>query len=1154
VALSLLIAREQTVELRILMGRKRVASGYFRDLQKLVEAAGQYDGRVKGIYITANPCKPELLARANEHMIDDPEVTTADHDIARRTVLVLDFDPIRPAGIASTDVEHAAAIAVARRARTWLIRRGVPADGIALLSSGNGAYLLISVRLVNDDVSRDLCQVVLIAVDMVFRDNVVKLDLATFNASRIVRLVGTSNQKGDELDTRRYRRAELLEASPAFTTSTVPAAVLEQIAVLVPPPPPKSERRRGAGGTALDLATWLNERADQVQVAEVGQWKDTTRYRLESCVFDPNHRSPDAALFQFASGALAYVCLHDSCREKTWRDVRDLLEPGWRDQSRSQARSARDQARSHEGPSADAEDSGPRYSMTEAGTYWLKPLGEIDVPVLLANVSAVITANVTLDDGAGPGSARQVYEIAATVNGRTATGSVPAVQFPALGWIAEFLGSDAMVLPGLALKDHLRYAIQRLSVGKTVRRTVYGHTGWRKFGEAWLYLSSAGALGRDGLESGIDVSLPADLEALHIAAAPSDPAAVRDAVRASLQILDLAPDRVTVLVLAATYRACMRPTSYSVGIVGATNNGKTELAALAQQHFGRAWSVEHLPGNWLSTANSAGELQFLLKDALQTFDDFSPEGSRFDIQHQHGQFANVLRRQGNRSARKRMQKDLTVTPAKPPRGCVLWTGETLPRGPSLTARSPVVELAKDALDFTKLTACQADAAAGRYVEALAACIQWLAPRYDEIQAGWRDRVVALRSQVPAAHRKTATIIADLACGWQTALWFMVDCGALTREAGEALWQRGFRALCQVGGDQTEYLTAADPVTRILTLLRSAVATGKAHLASCNNEAPLDAAAGAFGWTLHAVGTGEFKREEWRANGDCIGWLPDDEPGVYLDPDAAFMLAQQLADAEGDGLPISLLLWKRQMHQRGMLASTEESGGKTYLEVRRTIAGSRSRVLHLRIEAWNQENLAPTQIPLGEAGATDQSGALQAESGVLDDTSPPSEPSGKSGMQQPQEEAHIQQKVGLVGQNDDQTDLNRAGDGQLAQKPETEKSEVGQPEPLINKPNLESGQRGQQNAGDVSSQRSAIHPKFPDPDGTPTVTKPGLWPRFYFLGDRLRFPEVTTPDGVHVRAGEQRWRAFYQAGRTTLKMVQAVITMIEPLYHAKRQQL
>jgi hypothetical protein len=1007
VALSLLIARDQTVELRVLMSRKRVSSGYFRDLRKLVEAAGRYDGHVKGIYITANPCKPELLARANEHMIDDPEVTTADHDIARRTMLVFDFDPIRPTGIASTDGEHAATIAVARRARAWLSQRGVPADAMALLSSGNGAYMLMSVRLVNDDASRDLCQAVLVAVDMVFRDDVVKLDLATFNASRIIRLVGTSNQKGDELDTRRYRRAELLEASPVFPTTIAPVAVLEQIAALAPSPPPKSSHRRGAGGPTLDLATWLNERADQIQVAEVGQWKGATRYRLESCVFDPNHRSPDAALFQFASGALAYVCLHDSCRDKTWHDVRDLFEPGWRDQPRFQARSARGQARSHEGPSAEAEDSGPRYSMTEAGTYWLKPLGEIDVPVLLANVSAVITANVTLDDGAGPGSARQVYEIAATVNGRTVTSSVPAPQFPALSWIAEFLGSDAMVLPGLALKDHLRYAIQRLSVGKTIRRTVYGHTGWRKFGEAWLYLSSAGALGRDGLVPGIDVSLPADLEALHIAAPSSDPDAVRDAVHASLRILDLAPDRVTVPVLATGYRACVRPTSYSVGIVGATNNGKTELATLAQQHFGRAWSVEHLPGNWLSTANSAGELQFLLKDALQTFDDFSPEGSRFDIQHQHGQFANVLRRQGNRSARKRMQKDLSVPPAKPPRGCVLWTGETLPRGPSLTARSPVVELAKDALDFTKLTACQANAAAGRYVEALAGYIQWLAPRYDEIQAGWRDRVVALRSQIPAAHRKTAAIIADLACGWQTALWFMVDCGALTREAGEALWQRGFRALRAVGGDQTEYLAAADPVTRILTLLRSAVATGKAHLASTDNEAPPDAVAVAFGWTLHAVGTGEFKREEWRSHGERIGWLPDDESGVYLDSNAAFELAQKLADTEGDALTISLLVWKKQLHERGLLARTEESGGKTYLEVRQTIAGHRSRVLHLRIEAWNQEDLAPTQLPLGQVGADDHPGASHPESGHSDESPPPSEPPGETGSQHSQGDAHIQ---------------------------------------------------------------------------------------------------------------------------------------------------
>jgi hypothetical protein len=372
-ALRLLIAKEQVVELRVLQARKRVSSGYFRNLQKLVEAAARYDGHVKGIYITANACKSELLARANERVIGDPEMTTADHDIARRSMLVLDFDPIRPTGISSTDAQHAATIAVATRARAWLIDRGIPHEAIALLSSGNGAYLLISLDLLNDEASRDLCQAVLVAIDIIFRDDVVQLDLATFNAARIIRLVETSNQKGDEIEDRRYRRAALLEASLAFTTIHAPVDVLKQIAALAPSSQAKSAHTRDGShktgsGTVHDLDAWIHDHADKIPVADVGTWKTATRYRLVACIFNDQHRAPDAALFSYPGGGIDYVCLHSSCQGKTFADVRDIVEPGWRERMR--ARSQQEQARPEQVQATAAERAadGVRKSLATALT------------------------------------------------------------------------------------------------------------------------------------------------------------------------------------------------------------------------------------------------------------------------------------------------------------------------------------------------------------------------------------------------------------------------------------------------------------------------------------------------------------------------------------------------------------------------------------------------------------------------------------------------------------------------------------------------------------------------------------------------------------------------------------------------------------------
>src|SRR5206468_10232245 len=58
------------------------------------------------------------------------------------------------------------------------------------------------------------------------------------------------------------------------------------------------------------------------------------------------------------------------------------------------------------------------------------------------------------------------------------------------------------------------------------------------------------------------------------------------AIRATLRILDLAPDRVTVPLLGAVTRAVIGGTDFSLHLTGPTGMGKSELAALGQQHYG----------------------------------------------------------------------------------------------------------------------------------------------------------------------------------------------------------------------------------------------------------------------------------------------------------------------------------------------------------------------------------------------------------------------------------------------------------------------------------------------------------------------------------------------------------------------------------------
>src|SRR4051812_47256439 len=111
---KLLMAPGHVHEVRIpKAGRQGTISGYFDDPVRLADGILAVDGAALGIYVTLNPCKPALLARAANRLQEHAQVTTADADINCRRWLLIDFDPIRPSGISSTDREHGRAISIA---------------------------------------------------------------------------------------------------------------------------------------------------------------------------------------------------------------------------------------------------------------------------------------------------------------------------------------------------------------------------------------------------------------------------------------------------------------------------------------------------------------------------------------------------------------------------------------------------------------------------------------------------------------------------------------------------------------------------------------------------------------------------------------------------------------------------------------------------------------------------------------------------------------------------------------------------------------------------------------------------------------------------------------------------------------------------------
>ena len=402
------------------------------------------------------------------------------------------------------------------------------------------------------------------------------------------------------------------------------------------------------------------------------------------------------------------------------------------------------------------------YRETPSGLVWLKQTREGEFEIPLPNFAARIVAEVQHDDGA---EVRRAFEIEATLHDRKQAFSVPSAEFAGMNWVSQRLGACGIVFPGFGLKDHARAAVQLLS-GEVPRRTVLGHWGWRKIENEWIYLHAAGAIGANGPVDRVEVYLPDALKNFALPDPPHDP---KTAIRSSLGILGIAPDRVTIPIFAAIWRAVLGSADFSLHLVGPTGAGKTELSVWAQQHFGPSFDPRNLAGTWGSTGNTIEALAFYAKDALLLIDDFAPTGGMTDVQRFHREADRVLRAQGNNAGRGRMRADGSLKPPKPPRGLIVSTGEDVPRGQSLRARLLVLEIGPKDIDFQQLTLCQADASSGLYAQALAGFAKWLAPHYEDMGQNLRRKLVQLREQGAgnASHRRTPEIAATLGFGFET---------------------------------------------------------------------------------------------------------------------------------------------------------------------------------------------------------------------------------------------------------------------------------------------------------------------------------------------------------------------------------------------------
>ncbi len=289
------------------------ASGYFDTPEALADAALSWDKRAN-IYVTLNPVKSDLLARANNRIERRARHATSDQDVIWRRFLPIDIDPVRPSGVSATDIERQAAYDLLCEIVTSLHSWPEPITCL----SGNGYYALYPIDLPNALESQELVQGVLRFLDQRFSNERARVDPTLANASRIIGLIGTLKMKGDSTKDRPHRRSKLLEVPQKI--EAVHPTQLRRLAGDAQ----ESKRTCSKGGNS-EPVNLLLERHDVRFKEQPPDQSGNVWYHVERCPFHDDGRDFECGVGQAPDGRYLGKCFHPEGDGKGWREFSEAL-------------------------------------------------------------------------------------------------------------------------------------------------------------------------------------------------------------------------------------------------------------------------------------------------------------------------------------------------------------------------------------------------------------------------------------------------------------------------------------------------------------------------------------------------------------------------------------------------------------------------------------------------------------------------------------------------------------------------------------------------------------------------------------------------------------------------------------------------------------
>ncbi|MNW41014.1 hypothetical protein D3C74_181400 [compost metagenome] len=570
-------------------------------------------------------------------------------------------------------------------------------------------------------------------------------------------------------------------------------------------------------------------------------------------------------------------------------------------------------------------------------TIKFKKKGELDYTPI-SNFVARIVKSITKDNGTERLTLYEIDGVLIESEKRLPPIQVPANEFESMKWLSMW-GPEPNIFPGNLIRDVVRFAIQSTAAAATHER-IFTHLGWITLEGNWRYLHAGGALG----DSNVKVELDPRLQNYILPQTPSDP---RKAMKASLELLNVAPHRITLALWGLTYlsplcellRMIGLEPKFLVWLYGYTGSRKTTLAKLFLSHFGNL--LEHPPASFKDTANSVEKRGFDTKDSLLLIDDYHPTSSPREKQSMELLAQQVLRGYGDRVARGRMKQDTTLRADYPPRGMAIVTAEDMLNGGSSVARLFPVELHKTDVTLDLLTKAQLEAK--ELSAAMKGYLEWIGQVMSTPEESGLKELFAKKRHEAAhlgVHGRLVEASTWLYMGLHLGLEYAESVRAISTAQGQELRREAWSIFLSIASEQGQQVTDVKASNRFATIVSQLLTNKSIHTHHVNYE-PLP--------------------ETVPKNSCHVGWHDDNY--YYFLPGVIYNQVNQFLHKQGEQFPISETMLWRELADAGMThteTAKENNKVRRHMLAKKTVKKIRIRLLWMKQDSLqeHEDNAQP----------------------------------------------------------------------------------------------------------------------------------------------------------------------------------------------------